>query len=88
MTERKTNTEFVNDLMEFSRFGALVQLFVIQAIDSFATRVAMADPAKVDSPLIAGQAWVGVAKEVKEKLEAHYGPVPSYQFGDEEVEGD
>ena len=60
MTKRKnqpeTNAEFVTRMMEFSNYGALAQLFVLEAIRNWSNLVAEADPAKVDSPMINGHA--------------------------------
>ena len=72
MPRRKSNEEFVTDLMNYSRFGGLVQVFVIEAIRSYAEAMATADPAKFDSDLLNGKAWIGVAQEVKAKLDAQY----------------
>jgi hypothetical protein len=66
----ETNVEFVTRIMEFSNYGALAQLFVLEAIRNWSDLVAKADPVNVDSPMISGQAWVGVAREIKQKLEA------------------
>lgn len=69
----QTNEEFVSDLMNFSNYGPLSQLFVIDAIVKHAERVAASDPASVEYPLIHGSAWVGVAKEIAAKCAAKYG---------------
>lgn len=73
MSSTKTNVQVLTDLMQFSRHGALAQVFIIDAIQKHANRVAVADPAQVDSPMISGEAWVGVANEIQGTLEAHYG---------------
>ena len=44
MTVRTTNTEFMTELMEFSKHGALMQSFIIQAIENFSKNVAKIDP--------------------------------------------
>ena len=55
------------------RFAALV-VMVAGVPTSSAAKAgesdAKADPVKVDSPMISGKAWVGVAKEIQEKLTA------------------
>jgi hypothetical protein len=60
VTKRKnqpeTNVEFVTRMMEFSNYGALAQLFVLEAVRNWSNLVAEADPAKVDSPMINGHA--------------------------------
>lgn len=71
---RKSNEEFVSDLMNYSRYGGLVQVFVIEAIRHYAETMAAADPAKFDSDFLNGKAWIGVAQEVKAKLDAQYAP--------------
>lgn len=69
---RLTNEEFVTDLMSFSSFGGLCQVFVIEAIRRYADQVAAADPAAVDTQFLSGAAWVGVAKEIKAKVYEQY----------------
>ena len=53
-----TNVEFVTELMEFSAHGALIQAFVMQALDT---------------PMVSGHAWHGCAVEIQQKLERHLG---------------
>lgn len=65
----QTNVEFVTKLMEFSKYGALAQLFVIDALDKWSKKISECDPAQVDTALISGAAWVGVAKEIQQKIE-------------------
>jgi hypothetical protein len=79
-TKRKTNVQFVRHLMEFSRHGALMQAFLIEAIDRYARECARADPKDFDAPLLSGSAWHGCAVEVIEGLDQHYGrpdPAPA-----------
>jgi hypothetical protein len=64
----ETNVEFVTRMMEFSNYGALAQLFILDALDKWSKKVAAADPADIGSPLISGHAWVGVAKEIQAKF--------------------
>lgn len=74
MTKKpQTNVEFVTNLMEFSRYGALAQIFVLDALDKWSKKISECEPAQVDSAMINGQAWVGVAKEIQEKLNARLG---------------
>ncbi|WLA44043.1 hypothetical protein QNJ95_22470 [Bradyrhizobium elkanii] len=72
-TRPQTNTAFVRSLMEHSKYGALAQLFVLDALDKWSELVAKAEPAAVNTPLINGHAWVGVAAEIQEKLKARMG---------------
>ncbi len=41
---RQTNAEFVTELMEFSRYGGLAQIFVIDALEKHSHAVANAPP--------------------------------------------
>lgn len=68
---RKTNVQFLVDAMDFSRYGPLAQAFVLEAMRRYADQVAKADPAIFDNAFIAGEAWVGVAKELQFKLNQH-----------------
>ena len=73
MAKRPSNEKFVKDLMRFSEYGALSQIFVVEALTKWSALIAKEDPSKFDSPLMNGEAWVGVAKEIKAKIEANYG---------------
>jgi len=65
----KTNVEFVTELMEFSNFGALAQLFVIDALDKWSARIKDADLSDWgDDSFIHPDAWKGVAAEINQKL--------------------
>lgn len=68
MTSKLTNVEFVVELMEHSAHGALIQAFVMQALEQYARRVAEADPQALDTPMVSGHAWHGCALEVLRKL--------------------
>lgn len=52
-----TNVEFVTELMEFSAHGALIQAFVMQALEQYARRVASMDSEALDTPMVSGRAW-------------------------------
>mgnify|MGYP003583987259 CR=1 FL=1 len=74
-----TNVEFVTELMEFSAHGALIQAFVMQALEQYARRVAETDPQTLDTPMVSGHAWHGCAVEVRDKLARRLGridPIP------------
>lgn len=73
MSQYQTNVEFVSELMEFSRYGALAQAFMIEALHRYAGEVAAADPRAFDSAGLSGNAWVGVAKEILAKTDGKYG---------------
>ena len=68
-----TNVEFVTDLMEFSAHGALIQAFVMQALEQYAKRVAAMTPEALDTPMVSGHAWHGCAVEVRDKLAKRLG---------------
>lgn len=70
----KTNVETVVNLMEFSRYGALAQVFVMDALSKHAKVVAEAPPeslASMKGGFISPEAWQGVAREIMGKLEKH-----------------
>ena len=71
--KRMSNVELVTEIMEFSRSGALAQVFVIDAIYKHATAVAKAEAAEVDHALISGHAWIQCAREIKARMDAHHG---------------
>lgn len=70
------NLEFITDLMTFSRYGALAQAFVMDALSKHAAHVAKTPLEELsekfgDRPMVSAQAWHGVANEIHDKLEAH-----------------
>ena len=68
--DRMTNTEFVVHLMEYSRNGPLMQMFVIDALGKWADRVAASPP--IEHGLINGEAWKDCAVELRERLNEKY----------------
>ena len=72
MPKRTTNTKFIMDLMTSSKFGALVEVFVIDALSKQARDVANATLEQLENPIISPEAWRGVAREIHEKIEVRY----------------
>lgn len=73
---RQTNIEAITDMMEFSSHGALAQAFVIEAIDQYAKAVMDASQEDIDAmrgSFLSPEAWQGVAREIKGKLDEHLG---------------
>jgi hypothetical protein len=72
MKKRLSNVEFVTELMTYSRRGALVQLFVMAALETYADAVLATDESRLAvNQLISASAWKDIAAEFKEKFEAH-----------------
>lgn len=69
MAQRKSNTEFVTDLMEMARSGPLMQAFVIEALRHYAEVTSNAGPWETIT-FIDQDAWKACATEVLAKLEA------------------
>ncbi|HDR9202719.1 TPA: hypothetical protein QDB48_004074 [Burkholderia vietnamiensis] len=72
-----TNVECITDLMTFSRYGALAQAFVMDALGKHASSIAKMPLEEFaekfgDQPAVSAKAWHGVANEIHDKLEAHF----------------
>ncbi|GER21428.1 hypothetical protein [Variovorax boronicumulans] len=67
-----TNVEFVTELMEFSTHDALIQAFVMQALEQYAKRVAATNPEALNTPMVSGHAWHGCTLEVQRKLKQRF----------------
>jgi len=70
-----TNKEVINDLLDYSPYGALSQIFIIEAIRSYC-KVVMANPMDEKSAaatIISPAAWNGCAKNIHERMAAAYG---------------
>ncbi len=77
MTRHMTNLECLTDIMEFSRYGALAQAFVMDALSKHAEHVAKLPLDELhkqlgDHPLVTTRAWHSVAQEIRTKLESHF----------------
>ena len=70
MTKRPmTNIEKVHHIMTYSRYGALAQLFVMDALHKWTDIISKASPEQVGNGFINGEAWIGVAREIKTTLQ-------------------
>jgi hypothetical protein len=70
-----TNEELVAHMMRFSNFGALSQMFIVDAITKAAEAVANSKPE--DYPpermmMVTPEAWIGVAQEIKATMDEFY----------------
>ena len=74
----ETNVEFVTRLMEYCPYGALGQVFLIQAIDEYARQVASAATIE-GNDLISGEVWKKVGTWVHRELTARFEPPRSNQ---------
>lgn len=72
--KRKTNVQIIKFIMENSRYGALSQMFVIDCLSKFADAVSKSKPSEYENCGVHPQSWIGVAKEIKDILDAHYSP--------------
>lgn len=73
-----TNVEFVADLMEHSRYGAMAQMFVMDALDKWSARIAETPIEELrtqfgESAMISADAGHRVAQEIQAKLAMKYG---------------
>ena len=68
--KRSTNTEFVKELMERSKHGALAQAFVLQALEHYAYEVLKDESEWSPNSMVSQQAWRGLAQETLGKITA------------------
>lgn len=72
--DNQTNVEFVEDMMTFSSCGALIQLYVLEALRIYSEQVL--DDVRFTSDdgtsMINNLAWRRCAQEVKDKIDARY----------------
>lgn len=65
-----TNIEKVTYIMTYSNYGALAQLFVMDALHQWSGIISKASPQQVDNGFINGEAWIGVAGEIHKVLQS------------------
>lgn len=73
---RKTNAEVLTELMEFSRNGIMMQLFIVDTLEKQARAIAempLEDLKKAfgEHSMISAEAWQETAKELHKTLEEH-----------------
>ncbi|MCO5337037.1 hypothetical protein NHB13_10545 [Delftia tsuruhatensis] len=72
--QQQTNVEFLTELMEFSKFGPMVQGFVIQALHEKADEIANdPHPERYDCGLFDGTYWQEIARDVARQMAEKYG---------------
>lgn len=84
MAKRLTNEDLIKNLMNFSPYGVLGQMFIMQAIREYAKEVIdngdelinneekMMTEGKI--PVMSHKAWVGVANDVAERMDYFFDP--------------
>jgi hypothetical protein len=65
---RMTNIEKVTHIMTFSSYGALAECFVMDALHQWSDLIRKASPDNISNGLISGEAWIGVANEIHDRL--------------------
>lgn len=63
-----TNIEKVTHIMSYSNYGALAQIFVMEALHKWSGIVSKASPEQIGNGFVSGEAWIGVAKEIQKGL--------------------
>lgn len=66
--KRLTNVGFVRKIMEYSRYGALKQSFIIEAILFYSKHIASMKAEEFKTGLISAEAWIGIANETLGEL--------------------
>ena len=75
MPKRKTNIEFVAEVMDFSEYGPLAQLFVIDALTAWSEKIMNSHPSEYPmNGIVNPEAWIGVAAEINQKIRDQYAP--------------
>lgn len=69
----RTNVGMVRKLMESSKAGPLMQVFVVTAIEKYAALCIEAGAEKFDSAFMSGAAWLECARVAKDWSDSNYG---------------
>jgi len=75
MKRIRDNEALVVDLMNYSPFGALGQVFVVEAIRKWSDLVAASTAKDDTNALVSMETWIAVAKDVKERCDHFYNRV-------------
>jgi hypothetical protein len=69
MKKRRTNTQFVEKIMDFSPYGALSHMFIMEAIDRYSK--ACAEQRLEEGGFINPDAWQALAVWIQKELKEH-----------------
>lgn len=72
MAKRKTNVQVVKQMMEFSPYGAMAQVFIMQAIEKYADSCIAAKPEEMTTGFMDGKTWQDIAIDIKRQIAEHY----------------
>lgn len=71
--ELKTNETFIGELMMFSPYGGLCQVFIIEAIRHYSEQVAsQPEPTEDGKSFISQKAWHGIAVDIQKRMKENY----------------
>ena len=71
--ERLSNEEFVQHLMSFSQYGAMTQIFVIEAIRFYAESVSRTpEPTEDSNEMINPKLWHRIATDITKAMKEQY----------------
>ena len=74
--KEQSNIEFLCDVMNYSQHGAMMQMFVMEALRRYADQCVEGEQEileGMEGTMFSGPAWVGCAKEIQEKMREKYG---------------
>ena len=72
MTKHKTNTQVITELMEHSRYGAMMQAFIIEACDRYARQIIESDGSSwPEHHFVSYDLWKNCANELYDVLTEH-----------------
>lgn len=70
LTRKPTNQEFLIDLMKFSRFGPMAEVFIMEAVRIQAKAVAALEPDTMDQrSMVSPHLWVEIARDIAARIE-------------------
>jgi len=69
MKQPETNIEFITRIMDFSKNGALMQPYILEALRIYSERIKDADLSSMDNGMICPDAWRSCAVEALKELE-------------------
>ena len=73
--KNKTNVQHIKHIMEYSKHGALMQAFIIDALTKYSAHVVQNEDRlkeQMKTSFVTPEAWVGCAKELNDYLNKMY----------------
>ena len=71
--KRRSNSDIINELMDFSKFGQMSEVFIVNAVRAYCKTIVDAPrPVDVGNEFISQEMWYDLAEDTKQRIDQMY----------------